>query len=191
MGTAAGRPITFKGAHHVAYRCRDAEQTRWFYEEVLGLPLEAALVIEAVPGTQEDTPYMHLFFGLPDGNYIAFFDEPTKIDPQWFDMKHGFDMHYAFEAGSEAEMLEMQARIKAAGVPCFGPIDHGFVKSVYMYDPNGIQVEVTHRTADHDKIMVEEKAHARQAIADWAARTREAKVAKFGEEVLNRRGRAS
>ena len=27
-----------RGINHVAYRCRDAEQTRWFYGEVLGLP---------------------------------------------------------------------------------------------------------------------------------------------------------
>lgn len=189
MAEAATRQVPFKGAHHVAYRCRDAEQTRWFYEDAMGLPLAAALVIEAVPGTHEDTPYMHLFFGLPDGNYIAFFDEPEKIDPKWFDMKHGFDMHYAFEAESEEAMLAMKDRMKEAGVQVFGPIDHGFVRSVYMYDPNGIQIEFTYRTAKHDPIMDEEKAHARDAIADWVARTREAKVAKFGEEALNRRGR--
>lgn len=185
------RSVPFAGAHHVAYRCRDAEQTRWFYEDAMGLPLAAALVIEAVPGTQEDTPYMHLFFGLPDGNYIAFFDEPTKIDAKWFDMKHGFDMHYAFEAESEEAMLAMQARMKAAGVPVFGPIDHGFVKSVYMYDPNGIQIEFTIRTPGHDMIMAEEKAHAHDAIAEWGARTREAKLAKFGEDALNWRGKVS
>lgn len=185
------KTVPFAGAHHVAYRCRDAEQTRWFYEDAMGLPLAAALVIEAVPGTHEDTPYMHLFFQLPDGNYIAFFDEPTKIAPEWFDMKHGFDMHYAFEAESEEAMLAMQARMKAAGVPCFGPIDHGFVRSVYMYDPNGIQIEFTTRTAKHDEIMAEERAHARDAIAEWVERTRETKVAKFGEEALSRRGRVA
>lgn len=183
------KTIPFAGAHHVAFRCRDAEQTRWFYEDAMGLSLAAALVIEATPGTQDDTPYMHLFFQLPDGNYIAFFDEPTRIAPEWFDMKHGFDMHYAFEARSEEDMLAMQARMKAAGVPCFGPIDHGFVRSVYMYDPNGIQIEFTTRTAKHDEIMAEEKAHARDAIADWVSRTRDAKLAKFGEEALDRRGR--
>ena len=27
------------GLHHSAYRCRDAEETRHFYEDILGLPL--------------------------------------------------------------------------------------------------------------------------------------------------------
>lgn len=190
MAQDATRPISFAGAHHVAFRCRDAEQTRWFYEDAMGLPLAAALVIDAIPGSGEDTAYMHLFFGLPDGNYIAFFDEPTKADPDWFAMKHGFDMHYAFEAKSEEDMLAMQARLKAAGVPCFGPIDHGFVKSVYMYDPNGIQVEITIRTPGHDAIMAEEAAHARDAIADWCGRTRDTKIARFGQDALSRRGAA-
>ncbi len=33
-----------KGLHHSAYRCRDSEETRSFYEDFLGLPL-----IEAFP----------------------------------------------------------------------------------------------------------------------------------------------
>ncbi len=28
-----------KGLHHNAYRCRDSEETRRFYEDFLGLPL--------------------------------------------------------------------------------------------------------------------------------------------------------
>ena len=27
------------GLHHFAYRCKDAEETRHFYEDILGLPL--------------------------------------------------------------------------------------------------------------------------------------------------------
>jgi catechol 2,3-dioxygenase-like lactoylglutathione lyase family enzyme len=41
--------------HHLALRCRDAEQTRWFYEDVLGLKLAAALALENSPGTQKNT----------------------------------------------------------------------------------------------------------------------------------------
>ena len=35
--------IAVKGLHHSAYRCRDAEETRQFYEDFLGLPLIEAL----------------------------------------------------------------------------------------------------------------------------------------------------
>lgn len=37
------------GMNHAAYRCRDAAQTCWFYEDVLGLRLATALVLEEVP----------------------------------------------------------------------------------------------------------------------------------------------
>ncbi len=33
------------GLHHNAYRCRDSEETRQFYEEFLGLPLVNAFEI--------------------------------------------------------------------------------------------------------------------------------------------------
>ena len=35
-----------KGLHHNAYRCRDSEATRGFYEDFLGLPLSGSLVIQ-------------------------------------------------------------------------------------------------------------------------------------------------
>ncbi len=34
-----------KGLHHNAYRCRDSEETRKFYEDFLGLPLAGTLEI--------------------------------------------------------------------------------------------------------------------------------------------------
>ena len=37
--------ITIRGLHHNAYRCRDSEETRRFYEDFLGLPLANAFVI--------------------------------------------------------------------------------------------------------------------------------------------------
>lgn len=70
--------------HHAAYRCRDAEQTRWFYEDVLGLPLAAAMVFDEIPGSGRKSDYMHLFFELGDGNFIAFFDEPSTATPDHF-----------------------------------------------------------------------------------------------------------
>ena len=32
-------PTPIERLHHVAYRAKDAEQTRHFYEDILGLPL--------------------------------------------------------------------------------------------------------------------------------------------------------
>lgn len=180
-----------RGAHHVAYRCLDAEQTRWFYEDVMGLRLAAALVIEEAPGTGEDIEYMHLFFEMGDGKYLAFFDAPGNARREALDRKHSFDVHIALEVASEEELLAMQARIRSHGKTCFGPVEHDFVRSIYMYDPNGIQVEVTYRTARHDAVMAEEELHAREAILEWSQRTREQKIQMFGEDRLQIRTTAA
>jgi catechol 2,3-dioxygenase-like lactoylglutathione lyase family enzyme len=159
-----------KGIHHSAYRCRDAEETRAFYEDLLGLPLAAALEEEREPGSGRRNPFVHIFFRLGDGNYIAFFDAPQSAAPDSFELVHGFDRHVAFEAADEATMIEWRNKLNAAGVPCFGPIDHGFVKSVYFSDPNGLPLEITARVAAHDAIMAQEASHARAVVDGWTAK---------------------
>jgi catechol 2,3-dioxygenase-like lactoylglutathione lyase family enzyme len=165
-----------RGIHHSAFRCRDAEETRAFYEEALGLPVAAALAFDEEPGTGKPHPYVHIFFRLPDGNFIAFFDAPDSAEPADFRPAHGFDRHIAFEAESVSGLAEWKARLEAKGVACFGPIDHHFVQSLYMWDPNGLQVEITARTPDHDPILADEARAARDVLADWTARTAEQKA---------------
>ena len=75
-------PNALKGIHHSAYRCRDAEETRAFYEDLLGLPLKGAGEEEREPGSGRKNPFVHIFFGLGDGNYIAFFDAPGSATPR-------------------------------------------------------------------------------------------------------------
>jgi catechol 2,3-dioxygenase-like lactoylglutathione lyase family enzyme len=180
--------LKLDGLHHAAFRCRDAEQTRWFYEDVLGLPAAAGVVLDIVPGTGAHNPYFHIFFELGDGNYIAFFDAPGDANPAWFERKDSFDMHVAIEAATESDMLAMQTRIRSFGIKCAGPIDHHFVRSVYMYDPNGIQVEIAVRTAMHDTIMSREKDALPESLRQWTKRTRAAKETKFGAAALDLRG---
>lgn len=183
------RPIL--GVHHGAFRCRDAEQTIWFYSEVLGLVDRTGIVLDEVTGTGEEDPYMHLFFPMQNGEFIAFFDAPGSADPDWFARKESFDMHWAFEVASEEDLLSMQERIKSYGVSALGPVDHHFVRSVYMYDPNGIQVELTYRVPEHDRILAGETEKFDATLAAWTKRTRDAKVAKFGAEAIDRRARSA
>lgn len=164
------------GIHHSAFRCRDAAETRAFYEGILGLPVAAALFIEQEPSSGKAHPYVHIFFQLPDGNYIAFFDAPSSAKPEHFEKAHGFDRHVAFETDSLEKLHEWKQKLEAQGVATVGPIDHHFVQSVYMYDPNGLQVEITARTAEHDPIMAHEKAQSEAILADWTARTAQEKV---------------
>ncbi len=174
--------------HHAAYRCRDAAQTRWFYEELLGLPLAAAMVFDHISGMKEKRDYMHLFFELGDGNFLAFFDDPDTATPEHFKRKDGFDVHVALEAASYDDMIAWQEHINRSGKTCLGPIDHGFVKSVYMYDPNGLQVEITSKMPDYQAIMDEEAAHVDELMRQWSDKTREQKVGKLGAQALDRRG---
>jgi catechol 2,3-dioxygenase-like lactoylglutathione lyase family enzyme len=173
--------------HHLALRCRDAEQTRWFYEDVLGLKLAAALSLEKSPGTEHERPFLHLFLELGDGNYIAFFDEPGHARPAHFELKDSYDIHIAFETDSAASMLAWKDRIAAAGDFIFGPIDHDFVESVYFFDPNGYALEITHKTATHDTVILEEERNAREQLAQWTERTRAQKIELFGAAAIDSR----
>src|SRR5712671_985814 len=65
--------VPIRGLHHWAYRCRDAEETRHFYEDLLGLPLVHVVTADHV-STGKSTPFAHVFFELADGSCIAFFD---------------------------------------------------------------------------------------------------------------------
>jgi catechol 2,3-dioxygenase-like lactoylglutathione lyase family enzyme len=161
--------FAIKGLHHFAYRCRDAEETRRFYEDMLGLPLVHVIQEDHVPSTGEHNPYTHIFFQMRDGSYVAFFDlgdntapEPSPNTPAWVN-------HLALEVGSEAELLEAKRKIEAAGIKVLGVTDHRIIHSIYFFDPNGLRVELTTRIAD-DAHMQEHAKVARQKLDGWTAR---------------------
>jgi catechol 2,3-dioxygenase-like lactoylglutathione lyase family enzyme len=159
---------TILGVHHAAFRCADVEETRQFYVDVLGLEMAAALSFEEAPAGGP-LRYMHIFFRMADGRFIAFFELPDHPKPELFRRSSGFNRHIAFEVQDRDALLAGKARMVAAGHTVDGPIDHGFVHSVYSYDPNGIQVELTYRDASHDSFLAAEKAAAPAAIAAWKA----------------------
>src|SRR5512138_1851247 len=82
------RTKMIKGIHHNAYRCRDSEETRRFYEDFLGLPLSAALEVGTIR-------LLHTFFALGDGSFLAFFEAPERpFDAKAQDV---IDLHIALE----------------------------------------------------------------------------------------------
>jgi catechol 2,3-dioxygenase-like lactoylglutathione lyase family enzyme len=54
-----------KGLHHNAYRCRNSEETRAFYEDFLGLPLSGALAINETKSGRQ-TKVLHTFFRMDE-----------------------------------------------------------------------------------------------------------------------------
>lgn len=168
-----------KGMHHTAYRCRDAEETKKFYVDLLGLKQSAALAFDKDP-SGAGRPYMHLFFEMGDGNFIAFFDEPNSASDEVFTMKDGIeDYHFAFEVETQAEQEAFTQRLKEAKVPVFGPIDHHFCHSIYFFDLNGLACEITLKDEKHDQILADESLRADAVMKQWSKKTRILKEARL------------
>jgi catechol 2,3-dioxygenase-like lactoylglutathione lyase family enzyme len=154
------------GLHHNAYRCRDSEETRTFYEDFLGLPLAASLEISTTK-TGRVCEHLHTFFRLDDGSFLAFFEAPDM--PFSFDERHDFDLHIALEVTHE-HMLAMKAKGEAAGMHVRGVSDHGFIDSIYFRDPNGYVIELTAPRANHAEATDETKNGARAKLDAWQRR---------------------
>ena len=162
-------PAPIHQLHHYAYRARDAEETRHFYEDILGLPLYHIIQSDYVPSTGEYCPYTHFFFRLQDGSFIAFFDLgndeaalPSPNTPLWVN-------HISVRVDTVADLEAMKARLQADGVEVLGVTDHHIFKSIYFFDPNGVRLELTAQLADEFQMQKESQTtHAR--LAEWTAR---------------------
>ena len=152
-----------KGLHHNAYRCRDSETTRTFYEDFLGLPLAGTLEIKQTK-SQRATATLHTFYRLDDGSYLAFFEAPDM--PFEFKAQHDFDLHIALEVEAPA-LLAMLEKGQAAGIDTRGVADHHFIHSIYFRDPNGYVIELTSKQPSHDEAMNPANNGARAKLDRW------------------------
>lgn len=165
-------PFTVKGLHHYAFRCRDAEETRHFYEDLLGLPLVHVIKADHVPSTGEYCPYVHIFFEMADGSCIAFFDLgddqkalPSPNTPSWVN-------HIAMQVDTVEEIEAAIKRLSDAGYEVLGVTDHDFVKSMYVFDPNGLRFELTTPTGSA-AYMADARANAHRLCQEWTERKRQ------------------
>ena len=157
-----------KKLHHNAYRCRDSEETRKFYEEFLGLRLAGTLCITETK-TGRETHALHTFYELGDGSYLAFFEAPDM--PFEFKKQHDYDLHIALEV-DERTLEAMHAKGKKAGVETRGVSDHGFIRSIYFRDPNGYVIELPAKTPAHAREMDPKSNGAREKLERWTAAKR-------------------
>jgi catechol 2,3-dioxygenase-like lactoylglutathione lyase family enzyme len=152
-----------KGLHHSAYRCRDSEETRRFYEGFLGLPLVSTLEIrETKSGRKTET--LHTFYRMDDGSCLAFFEAPDM--PFEFKTQQDFDLHIALEV-DRPTLDAMFAKGRASGVETRGISDHGFIDSIYFRDPNGYVIELTAKRPHHADAVDPLKNSARQKLDSW------------------------
>jgi len=155
--------------HHTAYVTRDMEATRRFYEDVVGLPLiatwsESDELFGAV------RTYCHCFFGIGDGGALAFFQFEKPSDQDEFGPKMPFTPFHHIALNVDAETQDaIEARIKAAGYkePEHFVLEHGYCRSVYATDPNGMIVEFCRDAPNAAQINAERRGKAREELKRW------------------------
>lgn len=161
-----------RGFHHYAYKCKDPQETRAFYEDLLGLPLTHVVEEHDVKTTTGDVvSFAHFFFELGDGSMIAFFDlgdgRASKADPE----TPAFVNHLALTVDSEEALLSMKKRLEDAGHDVVGPMDHDdFVRSIYFWDPNGIRMEFAY-TIETPEQKAKAVADAHRSFERWRTET--------------------
>jgi len=154
--------------HHHAFKCKNAEETRVFYEDILKMPLVCAIVEPSDPITGAETPYAHLYFELADGSWLAFFDFPSKYE----ELECGFDKtdvwthHIALEVPDEATLIAHRKNLDDHGIEYMN-IDHEYCNSVYFFDPNGLVVEFTHNVDETERYFHDKARDVKQDMEHW------------------------
>lgn len=130
----------WRGINHLALVTTDMDATVRFYHGVLGARLVAHL---------GNGSFRHYFFEFGAGNTVAFFEyQGVELEP--FAKPAGvpdrravqFD-HLSFNLPDEHALLALRARLKQADCEVTDVVDHGFIRSVYFTDPNGIALEAS------------------------------------------------
>ncbi len=155
--------------HHTANVVKDLEATRHFYEDILGLPLVATWCEQEELFGSERT-YCHCFFGLADGSALAFFQFAEAKDDAEFGppLPSSPFRHLALNVDA-ATQAEAERRIADAGfvTPQTYVLEHGYCRSVYVVDPDGLIVELTLDAANADKVNAVRLKDARTELKRW------------------------
>jgi catechol 2,3-dioxygenase-like lactoylglutathione lyase family enzyme len=157
--------------HHTAYVTKDQEATRAFYEDLLGFPLIACWS-ETDELFGAERVYCHTFFGLEDGSALAFFQFATEEDQALFDpelLPSPF-RHIALKVSAESQ-ADMARRLEEAG---WMPeqtfvLEHGYCRSLYTSDPNGMVLEFTVDVDNADEINAQRALDAHATLERWLA----------------------
>lgn len=154
--------------HHHAYVVDDQERTRHFYEDIIGLPLKATW-IENTVFRGEEMIFSHTFYGLADGGALAFFNfaDPKLNARMNVGPQKNLCYHIALLVDEETQQA-ISARCKAEGITS-EIIDHGYCKSLYVTDPDGLQVEFTVDPPNVDEINDMQERIARKSLDAWVA----------------------
>lgn len=127
----------FKGIHHLAMITDDMDKTIRYWRDLLGLEIIWA------DGDGRNRGY---FFGISETSMIGFFEWPEAKNAEMkehgtpTDQPKSFD-HVAIGVERESDLEALQEKLTTAGYWVSKVNDHGFIRSIYTYDPNNIPVE--------------------------------------------------
>ncbi len=135
-----------RGVNHLALSTCDMKAQLEFWCDVLGCPLKALYWMHGVENT------FHGFVELAEDSYVAFVQHPeNQPEPVW-GVSHagnpgspvaaGAMQHVALHVDTLDELLSLRDRIRARGIQVWGPLDHGFIQSMYFAGPEGLALEV-------------------------------------------------
>jgi glyoxalase family protein len=128
--------IQVQGVHHITMVGSNREATIDFYQGVLGMPLIFEQPNLDVPDE------LHLYFDPGDGRLLTFFVRPSRVaDPAPNPQEIGNLHHLAFTV-SRAVYTQVTTRLAERGIENTGPVDRGFMDSIYFRDPNGQLLEL-------------------------------------------------
>ena len=168
MGISPNLPTRL---HHTAYVTADMEATRHFYEDLIGLPLVATWC-ESDELFGKERVYCHCFFGIADDSALAFFQFANPEDQQLFGPKMPASPFHHIALNSDAATQDrVKERLEAAGyrTPNLYVLEHGYCKSLYATDPNGMILELAVDNPEAARGAKSRRATARGDLRRWLA----------------------
>ncbi|HVF25612.1 MAG TPA: VOC family protein [Anaerolineales bacterium] len=128
--------IQTQGVHHITFVGSNRQAIIDFYQGVLGMPLVFEQPNLDVPDE------LHLYFDPGDGRLITFFVRPTRVNDPVPNPQNIGNLHHLAYTVSRATYTQVAARLNEVGIEHSGPIDRGFMDSIYFRDPNGQLLEM-------------------------------------------------
>lgn len=134
--TTEWKKIQTQGVHHITIIGADRETSIDFWEGVLGMPF-----VFDQPNL-DDPKEGHLYFDPGDGRLITIFtNEDRSPDATPVPEATGSLHHLALNV-SQASFWQVAERLDARSVSHSGPVDRGFMDSIYFRDPLGLRIEL-------------------------------------------------
>jgi glyoxalase family protein len=128
--------VQVQGVHHLTFVGSNRQAVIEFYQGILGMRMVLDQPNLDVPGEE------HLYFDPGDGRLLTYFVRPTRENDQAPNPEEIGNLHHMALTVSRAVYTQVVERLRDLGIENTGPIDRGFMDSIYFRDPNGQRLEL-------------------------------------------------